>query len=84
MVWGFRDPPPSSSDHKRQFYRLGVRLGGFLKLGYHFGGPYNKDYSVLGSILGYPNFGKLPPNHARRRAIHSVAGAYNEDHLLSG
>ena len=29
-------------------------------LGYLFGGPYNKDYSILGSILGYPNFGKLP------------------------
>ena len=28
--------------------------------GYLFGGPYNKDYSILGSILGYPNFGKLP------------------------
>ena len=24
------------------------------------GGPYNKDYSILGSILGYPSFGKLP------------------------
>ena len=23
-------------------------------------GPYNKDYSIFGSILGYPNFGKLP------------------------
>ena len=28
--------------------------------GYHFGGPYDKDYSILGSILGYPNFGELP------------------------
>ena len=28
--------------------------------GYLFGGPYNKDYSILGSILGYLNFGKLP------------------------
>ena len=28
--------------------------------GYLFGGPYNKDYSMLGSILGYPNCGKLP------------------------
>ena len=27
---------------------------------YLFGGPYNKDYSILGSILGYPNFGELP------------------------
>ena len=22
--------------------------------------PYHKDYSILGSILGYPNLGKLP------------------------
>ena len=28
--------------------------------GYHFGGPYNKDYSVLGSILGSPYLWKLP------------------------
>ena len=28
--------------------------------GYHFGGPHNKDYSILGSILGLPYFGKLP------------------------
>ena len=28
--------------------------------GYLFGGPYNKDYSILGSILGSPNSGKLP------------------------
>ena len=34
--------------------------GGFPKLGVPFGGPYKKDYSILGSILGYPNFGKLP------------------------
>ena len=25
-----------------------------------FRGPYNKDYSILGSILGSPYFGKLP------------------------
>ena len=28
--------------------------------GYLFGGPNNKAYSILGSIVGYPNFGKLP------------------------
>ena len=28
--------------------------------GYLIGGPYNKDYSILGSILGSPYFGKLP------------------------
>ena len=27
---------------------------------YHFGGPYNKDYSLLGSILGSLCFGKVP------------------------
>ena len=33
----------------------------FLKIrGTLFGGPYNKDYSILGSILGSPYFGKLP------------------------
>ena len=29
-------------------------------MGYLFGGPYNKDNSILGSILRSPNFGKLP------------------------
>ena len=33
--------------------------------GYLFGGPHNKDYSILGSILGSPYFGKLP-NEARK------------------
>ena len=35
---------------------------GFLELGVLFlGDPYNTDYSILGSILGYLNFfGKLP------------------------
>ena len=28
--------------------------------GYLFGGPHNRDYSILGSILGFPYFGKLP------------------------
>ena len=26
----------------------------------HASGGYNKDYSILGSILGSPHFGKLP------------------------
>ena len=34
---------------------------GFPKIkGTLFGGPHNKDYSILGSILGSPYFGKLP------------------------
>ena len=27
--------------------------------GYPFGGTHNKDYSISGSILGFPYFGKL-------------------------
>ena len=31
-----------------------------------FGGPYSKDYSMLGYILGSPYFGKLPyPNRPK-------------------
>ena len=30
--------------------------------GYIFGGPNNKDYGMLGSILGSPYFGKFQPN----------------------
>ena len=29
-------------------------------MGTLFGDPHNKDYSILGSILGSPYFGKLP------------------------
>ena len=36
----------------------GPSCGGFLKL--DFGGAYNGDYSILGSILRSPYFGKLP------------------------
>ena len=35
-------------------------MGGFPKLGVIFEAPHNKDYSILGSILGSPYFGKLP------------------------
>ena len=34
--------------------------GGFPKLGVPIWGPNNKDYGILGSILGYLYFGKLP------------------------
>ena len=37
-------------------------LGVSQNYGYHFGGPNNEDYSILGSILGSPYFGKLPFN----------------------
>ena len=28
--------------------------------GYPIGGPHSKVYNILGSILGFPDFGKLP------------------------
>ena len=39
---------------------LGLELRVFPRIrGYRFGGPHNKDCSILGSILGYPYVGKL-------------------------
>ena len=35
-------------------------MGGSQEEGYPFRGPHNKNYSILGSILGSPKFGKLP------------------------
>ena len=35
-------------------------MGVSQNYGYLFEGPHNKDYSILGSILGSPYFGKLP------------------------
>ena len=35
-------------------------MGVSQNYGYLFGGPHNKDYSILGSILGSSYFGKLP------------------------
>ena len=35
-------------------------MGGSQNQGYHFACPSNKDYNILGSILGSPYFGKLP------------------------
>ena len=43
--------------------RVGVtakQYGGFPKLAVPFGGPYNKDYTSIGSFLGSPYFGKPP------------------------
>ena len=34
--------------------------GGFPKLGVPFWGPHTKDYTIRGSILGFPYFGKVP------------------------
>ena len=44
---------------------------GFPKLGYHFGGPYNEDYRIWGSILGSPYLGKLPHSLQSSKARHA-------------
>ena len=46
--------PPTPSGAFMEKYK------GFPELGVAFWGPYNKDYSILGSILGSPYFEKLP------------------------
>ena len=46
----------SSCQHVKSF----MEIWGFPNLGYPFGGPHNKDYIILGPILGSPCCGKLP------------------------
>ena len=43
----------------------------FPKLGLLFGGPHNKDYSILGSTLGPPYLGKLPNEGMDKQMSHS-------------
>ena len=40
-------------------------FGGLLQLGVPLWGPHNKDYSIVGSILGFPCFGD---NHFSKTA----------------
>ena len=42
------------------FFKCCIIWGFPKNYGYLFGGPIKKDYSILGSILGSPHFGKLP------------------------
>ena len=45
-------------------------------------GPHNKDYSILGSALGSPCFGKLAPRHghglSKRRLKRGRSGGFDE------
>ena len=51
-------------DERDELGEAGQLIWGFPKIrGYLFGGPIKKDYSILGSILGSPYFGKLPSLH---------------------
>ena len=53
---------------------------GFPKIrGTVFGDPYNKDYNILGSMLGFPYFGKVPFSGLRKcvkRVIQGYIGCY--------
>ena len=48
---------PGARGHK--CFRV-YKYGSFPKLGLPFWGPYNRDYSILGLILGSSYVGKLP------------------------
>ena len=53
---------PATFNHKNATEWLhSLLLEGFPNFGYRFGGPHNKDCSIVGSIIGSPYFGKLPP-----------------------
>ena len=45
---------------RRNLNEQNMDMGVSQNRGYLLGGPYNKVYSIWGSILGYPNFGKQP------------------------
>ena len=45
---------------------------GFPKIrGTLFGDPYNKDYNILGSILGSPYLRKLPNSKKKKRTLNA-------------
>ena len=56
LVWAFGDSPLSS---QRTTGKLSIYGGFSQNEGYHFGGSYSNDYSILGSILGSFYVGKL-------------------------
>ena len=59
MENGLTDRTIAGTDNSELEVRC--RIWGFPKIrGTFVGGPYNKDYSILVSILGSPYFGKLP------------------------
>ena len=61
---------------------LRVQEGVSQNYGYHFGGPYSKDYSILGSILGYLNFGKLPGVGAQDAEVVGTRKSDHKENLL--
>ena len=56
-------------------------MGVSQNYGYHFGGPNNKDYSILGSILESPYFGKLPYKDHKKKRVHGHYPSNGESNL---
>ena len=57
---GFRAKTANPRGPCRYIIYIYVYVGVSQNWGYHFRGPHKKDYSVWGSMLGSPKFGKLP------------------------
>ena len=55
--------------HRNYISFFEAYMGGSQNWGNLFRDPQNKDYSILGFILGYPNFGKLPCGMGMRLSI---------------
>ena len=57
-------------------------MGDSQNYGYLFGGPYNKDYSILGFILGSPYLGlrdmwcRILDNSSGRRLLQICLGVF--------
>ena len=47
-------------------------MGCFQGLGVPFGGPHDKDYSMSGSILGSPYFGKLRLEYCQQKGTFAM------------
>ena len=65
MLLGFFQPlaqwPRDDNFRKANADDASSKQGGVSQNeGYLFGGPYNKDYGILGCILASPYLGKLP------------------------
>ena len=55
--------------------------------GYHFGGSYNKDYSILGSILRFPSFRETTISVCKLSSMHQnedleLADTCSRSHIL--
>ena len=55
---------------RRSLARVSEFRVGFPKFEYFFGGPHDKDWSILGSMLGSTYSGKLPYNPSFHLIFH--------------